>query len=568
MVQNIFQKLISIARIPDSNRKDWLGNAEESVDLLKKSLGGDEIVLYASGPHMLIHSVITPNEVLDPPDHADLDRAHTMPDASWIIQRVYGGGEGHRVYLQPSLDDAGSQSLVGSEQLVFVRSFEGNKDYEPPMELSQKLVHSLGLHFLDERNAHCRLNDRGDIEPIITIYHDVTHDPWQRVRAVTIRPHDLATYMALTGTSLVTRFAFTRFATGGFSGWPDGAEDVFETKDLFYRQEKVPQQASYARGQIILRTKITPENLVEEWRAEEDTSQRQYASFIIVDRKNGDKVIATSCSPDHIVNYFSKSNLPWEISPAFFRPEVLRKYKSDPEKYTFSDRSLSCRNAWHLQTYDINEAGQVHTYIGYLANLPYEEQLYWQSFNEEPKAGISKRAFQTDILGEFTTEDDDLNELKSSIIGLDQAPPAWWKPRGSEMHDAVHYPATDSPSEWGDEIMALDHLAVEGFQVKALRVIIEANNGTYQKDWGSLKLLEISLASTGRTEDQAREAVTPFQELHRLRNPLKAHGNTEGRRLAVKAARKNHGTLRKQFTTLCERLTTSFSIIVATLPKQ
>jgi len=68
-----------------------------------------------------------------------------------------------------------------------------------------------------------------------------------------------------------------------------------------------------------------------------------------------------SCNPTCLANYFTKSDLPFEISPAFFRPEVLLRYKSDPDKYELTIRSISCRDAWYLQTYDINDAGQVHT---------------------------------------------------------------------------------------------------------------------------------------------------------------------------------------------------------------
>jgi hypothetical protein len=42
-----------------------------------------------------------------------------------------------------------------------------------------------------------------------------------------------------------------------------------------------------------------------------------------------------------------------------------------------------------LQTYDFNEAGQVHTYIRYLGYLPISEQRYWKAFNEPPKGTIS-----------------------------------------------------------------------------------------------------------------------------------------------------------------------------------
>ena len=281
----------------------------------------------------------------------------------------------------------------------------------------------LDLYYMDERRAYCRLDNRGDIEDVISVYDDEHSDPCQRVRTVTIRGHDLATYMALSNTSLVITFDFTRFVPESFSGWNRQDEQIYQARDLYYRSRVIPKHASYADGHLILHTKLTEDDLIEEWKAEEDVSIKQYASFKIIDGKNH-RLVETSCGPDHIVSYVTKSDLPWEISPAFFRPEVLQKYKQDPEKYTIHDHSISCRGAWYLKTYDINEAGQVHTYLRYLATLPYEEQLYWQSFNEWPKGSISKRAYQTDILGEFSTEDDPLAELKAMVQSLDRNPPA------------------------------------------------------------------------------------------------------------------------------------------------
>ena len=82
------------------------------------------------------------------------------------------------------------------------------------------------------------------------------------------------------------------------------------------------------------------------------------------------------------------------MSPAFFKSEVLHKYKADSAKFELTDRTISCRGAWHLTTYDVNEAGQVHTYVGYLGDLPYREQVYWQSFNEFPKGPLSEASGQ------------------------------------------------------------------------------------------------------------------------------------------------------------------------------
>ena len=96
-----------------------------------------------------------------------------------------------------------------------------------------------------------------------------------------------------------------------------------------------------------------------------------------------------SSAPGATANYFTQSDLPFELSPAFFRPEVLSKYKADSEKYQLHERTISCRGTWSLQSYDINEAGQVHTYLVYLRHLPYEEQLHWKAHNEAPKGTIS-----------------------------------------------------------------------------------------------------------------------------------------------------------------------------------
>ncbi len=566
IVTGIIDQLIQISRLPDVDRQSWLENAEASIDFLKSNFCSDELILYASGPHVLIHGVLVPTIAVSPPDHNDLKNAFIPADDSWCIQRSFGGDEGHRVYLEPPLSSYGCNSMRGGEKLIFTRAFHGVDSVEPQIEISQKLVHALGLYFVPERHAYCRLDQNGDIESIIRIHKSETDDPWQGIQVVTILSKDIATYMALTEYSLVSKFDFTRFSPGNFSGWNSAKEKTFKADDLYYHSRAITKHASYANGWMILRTQLTEAMLVDEWKAEKDESTNEYASFKIFDRKNK-RQVETSCSPNHIVNYFTDSDLPWEISPAFFKPEVLTKYKSDKEKYTFGDRNITCRNSWHLKTYDINEEGQVHTYIGYLANLPYEEQLYWKSFNEWPKAYISKRAFENDILGEYSSEVDPLHDLKVIVAELDKLAPKWWNHRGQEMLDAVHYPATDSTNEWGNELLSLDQLLVEGFLAKPLRKIATENKAEFDKSWGSLKILEITLISVGRTKEQANEIVFPLRELHSLRNPAKAHGDVKGRADAVKNARAQYGKLRAHFTQLAEKLSESISEIKKALPK-
>ena len=233
--KKISSALAELACLPDDNRALWLKSATESVKFLERNYReDDEILLYAYGPHFWVHSVLARNKAIDPPNHDELSGSCITPDDSWCIQRSYGGGEEYRVYLQPPLSNTGCRSLVGGEKLVFLRDFEGMKSYEPQVEINQKLVHSLNLHFVDERQAYCRLDKRGDFEDVISLFLDQSPNPVKCIEAVSIKRHDLDTYMALTEMSLVGRFDFTRFIPSKFSSWEDDDEGKYETDNLFF----------------------------------------------------------------------------------------------------------------------------------------------------------------------------------------------------------------------------------------------------------------------------------------------------------------------------------------------
>jgi len=274
------------------------------------------------------------------------------------------------MYLEAPLVSV-SDALSGGEKLIFRRRFMGVSHGPTPIELSQKLIHSLELHFVPERHAFCRLDCRGDIEDVVRLIHKDGESKWDFLDAVVIQRSELDKFMALSKQCLVIRFDFTRVRWDSFSGWSELSRYSKNNTDLYYHGGS-DDQASYCNGVMVVRPQVTVAELVRRWQAEEDRANKKYATFKIYDRKNNVNV-ETSCAPEFLSNYFQKSDLPWKISPAFFRTEVLHRFKADPEKYALEERSISCRNAWYLKTYDINEAGQVHTYIGYLADLPYEE---------------------------------------------------------------------------------------------------------------------------------------------------------------------------------------------------
>jgi hypothetical protein len=553
-------KAISLA--PTSGEAEWLVAAENSIEFLKESAQSEEVVIYAIGPATMIHAVLAPLKQVTPADQEDLMHAFVQTDESWAIQKSYGGGEGHRVYLEAPLRHG--KSLTGGEKLVFCRSFHGVQKSESPIELSQKLVHTLDLHFVPERNAYCRLDRFGDIEDVIRVIRIESDSETESITAVTILARDLSTYMTLTDMALVYFFDFTRIKSGNFCGWGEHPRFEREAPDLFYHGGHIGN-ASYVNGRMIVRSSISLKQLVDEWKEESHpTRKKEYAIFKIFDRKNNIEV-ETSCAPEFLSNYYQKTDLPWEISPAFFRPDVLHRFKADPEKYTLDDRSIGCRNAWHIKSYDINEAGQVHAYIGDLAHLPIEEQRYWQSFNEWPKETISKRAYENDILGKFSSVYDPLHLLKYKIGKLNAAPPDWWQPRSEGHMDAARYPATDSSLEWANEIMAFDQLLVEGFLLKPLRKVLETKGKKAETNWASLRVISEILVTSGQTTEEAKTLLAPLARLHALRSTLKAHSSVTEKDNEVRQARATHETLRAHFWDIAGQCDKSFDEIVLAL---
>ncbi|SDD82447.1 hypothetical protein SAMN05444678_12430 [Sphingomonas sp. YR710] len=558
------EEFLDVAGPPSVLKAEWLQGASSGVEYLVRNSRSEEIIIFTNAGQMLAHSVLVPLAGVTPPDGHALQYSTIDPTAHWALEHVSGGGEPDRMYLSPPVDSYGCDSLRGAEQLVFRRYFDGVDNGPTRTELSQPLVQALGLYWLDEEKAYCKLDEDGDIQPIIRLRDLSQQTGEDSAMLVTIDAEQLHRYMAVTETALLTKFDFTRYAPKSFSGWGEPERDEINENDLFYHTG-VQANGSFANGAIIVRPVLTKDMLISKanraWRKED----KQYATFKAHDWRNK-RQAELSCAPWALASYFDEgSDLPFQVTPAFFRPEVLQKYKSDPDKYRLEHRSIHARGGWHLKSYDVNEAGQVHAYLYDLANLPYREQLYWQSFNEWPKAPISPRAYQTDFEGSFSTIPDPLIDLKHEISKLDKIKPDYWQSRGEALAGAVHYPLTASTEEWANAILALDQLVVEGFATKPLRQRLTAAGREFDKQWGSLKLLQEVLIAGGSDEDDVIEIVAPLRRLHDIRSKAKGHAAEAEKRALVKLAKTEHGSLPAHFRALTSNTQVSFNRIVELL---
>lgn len=420
----IIQEISSFNKVPlsETDYAAWV-QAENQLNFLRKNSKHTELVVYACSQYTFIHSIVVPNQLLQPLNQDDFLRWGGDPFIG-IASYVSGGGR-NDIWIERSDVCSGSKILNEGKMLVFGRTFEGWKgDGGTYFELNQEYSHLTDIHWRPEESSYCRFDGNGDLEHAVSVSVNSRSDE-KGVTLISFKWPLLDEYLAISDSSLVRLFDFTLFKEGNFNGWSNSPEEVQTESQEFFFRRKIDANAGYVRGvQIIHPQRSAVEIASDKW---SDGGEKQYMEFIAHDWRN-QEITKISTDPKATTNYSTaKDNtLPFELSPAFFRPEVLSKYKADREKYTIGDRDISCRGTWYLRGYDVNEAGQIHVYICDLRNLPYSEQQYWVSYNEEPKAGISKRAVINDFEGQFYESNNSRNKILSIVHRWKEKGVVWW----------------------------------------------------------------------------------------------------------------------------------------------
>lgn len=535
----------------------WIEQADV-IPFLESEAEEEYVILHAVTEFAYMSSLLIPNvEVTADQSEALLDWQR-VSSSSWGVW-----SNRDRTWLEPALANERAELMQQGEVLFYGRGFEGDRSLRSYFELPQKLTHVLGLHYLEGRKAWCKLDHLGDVVEVVKLFQ--SEERGNKFTLLAMRREALAEYAGLTNTHLLRMFDFTRLDRSSFSDWGDlRGKPLPEHPTIKGKIVQMPGRASYTRGVQVVPLALSQEEVHRRHGMSLDNRERRYESFVALDRKH-ERIAELSSDPEELDSYFEDTGKPWEVTPVFFRAEVLQKYKLDSEKYTIRDRTIECRGSWFLQTYDINDAGQVHTYLIYLSRLPYEEQLHWKQYNEAPKAGISRRAYATDIQGAWHDEYDPLDSLKERLRTLDREGATWWTLRDGSYLDRVQYPVTSSQEEWESELGRMHQLLVEGLNHTHLKALAQETGQPLDPRYRSLKLLELSLSGLGFEDEHARELLGPFHELHNLRNKVVSHtpGSEAGE--LVSEIKRNHPGFPEHFRGLVTALDTSLEIISGAL---
>lgn len=529
--------------------------------LLSEQRQDSSLVLYGSSFNrgsLLIKSILVPMEDLDKVKPEDMTRWDS-PYESWSCGLVYGGGQPPRLEYSEPLSRSFPEAFRNGQQLVFGRSFSGRMENKEYYEIAPFLTHSHDLHWTPERSAWCRLDENGDVEDVISWSERAGRSGYGAATCIAIDREVMEMQMSATGTALVQMFDVTCIREN-FSGWNERKETAVQQDGfhLYFRAHREGVNGGWIRGVQIIKPRFSSEGFGK-YLYDKNREPKQYTSFITHDWKNK-RIMEVSCAPDAMASYFqTDSNLPFEISPVFFKAAVLDKYKADPNKYALKHRTISCRNAWHLQTYDVNSAGQVHTYLKYMGDLPYSEQLYWKSFNEAPKSPIAQRALTTDFKGEWSDHHDPLQELQTCLNDLHSSGVAWFTLREPALVDQLHYPLTTADKAWNDTLLALAKLVIEGLEQKYFRTLAKSKGVDGDPSWRSIRWVQGAMNGSGITSEIVDEVTIPLRTLQDLRSKFGAHsGGKEAASMRFALIRK-HKTPRSHIEHLGDELLRSLN---------
>jgi hypothetical protein len=235
----------------EGNFDSWL-EMKDALGLLLENEQENEFVVYASDRYTFIHALLAPDSALNPLDVDDLMSWNCNPTSSWRINLQ--SSEPRSIWITPPLEHSGSRTLNQGEQLVFLRDFNGRAGKKSYYEILQKFTHILGLHYMEERQAYCRLDERGDVEDVIRIVEIPGKDVEFCLNIITFKRDVLDDYLVLTESTIVRTFDFTRYRPGDFRGWR-AAHDVTYCNDgnMHYHAHIEPGYASYVRGFQLVR---------------------------------------------------------------------------------------------------------------------------------------------------------------------------------------------------------------------------------------------------------------------------------------------------------------------------
>lgn len=283
----------------------------------------------------------------------------------------------------------------GLEPLVHVREYGGVRPVH--LELAEEFRHFHNLYFDATTGEFLKGLEDGTEEVVGRI----------DARRCELRPREVRQFLAIKRMHLVIHFWSWRESALPVADLPqDELREDFRDALTNYSYEARPHsRSSDSRVRTLSRVigkKAVPPLPLEKcgiWPFEDEPT---YESFIVGTDEEG-KAVEHTCDPERLRDGSGANpGAPIDLTPVFFRRDVMTRYFANPRKYVVQDGWLRCLSLWTMKI-DNNHPDYIVVSLRDLALLPRSEQTYWRSHNVAPDdSGVSEVNYRRNFLGLWT----------------------------------------------------------------------------------------------------------------------------------------------------------------------
>ncbi|MCY1719223.1 hypothetical protein OU798_02665 [Prolixibacteraceae bacterium Z1-6] len=409
---------------------------------------------------------------------------------------------------------------LGYEPLIYQRFY--NNIYPTTYEIIEEFKLYFNLYFDSKSNTYIAVDDYSNENTIIV----------KTPNEIKIRTSSLREFLSAKKMSLGLQLDYFRFSSLEFETHNLNEDDYFENvgKDFCYnitfqKSDYFNEEAKKINSRLLAKKIISDFSKFKPKHWTDKFENKEYCDFIISEDIDTGQVITNTCNPDKLADFFGKNpDSPQFLTSIFFKREVLLKYYQDTKKYTVSDGTLFYKGSWHLEI-DNNHPNAILVYLGDLGrNLPYEEQLYWRSFNIPPNGYMSEVKFNRDFLS-ISNPPRSLDLIFKSKFKTFKI--NWLEKFGFSLFNelaekdyhclkSIRLPLYEDNSEFDNLILNLTKILIDYINEKELNKRIK----TTDKNVQGIGKLELFLKETYPSPQN----VIPFlRQLQRLRSKGSAH---------------------------------------------
>ena len=429
----------------------------------------------------------------------------------WEVHQQFGlpkfsGWDGEVNYSTNNITDWHGIEI---ESFTLIRYFD---EPEPPkLELVQNFIFYHNLLFVQNKNHYV---DQKSNDVVVEITQN----------RIKIRSRYLRDYLAARNMVLVRYHDHRRHVDKPIMDIIGKEREEINKKNetryhtIVIAQHEFPEIKTYSRllGKDIIRPYNEPlhQNYLD-IKGEEKKSE----SFI-VGRDNSGRVIEKNCTQDGDPLEF--------LQIVSFKKELLKKYYDSLSKYTVNRDRVFQGHLWGIPYWIKND--RVHVYLGDLSMIPYDEQVYWKSFNVEPQEPPAKSRLDEIIENEFDGEDpihqliriyEQFNKKFERTYGFKLFKDL--NQKNTHVLNALHSLTSNEQKELEEQMICLAKIFVESINKKELLKMLNWIPEDEDKQKSIIYLEKFLLENLAYDEFNAKNISKAFKTIQTLRSAYSAH---------------------------------------------